>query len=231
MSAISGRAPESGGHDDFLIGPAHRGREDDRGVGRAKTAQQLQNLAELPRSRLRDRVVESHREIGHRGRAHPSEHGLPGFQIVRERDGAKVVAQRRAGPRRRRDHRRHSGDDRDFHIRRAFCLERLEQGCRHPEHARIARGYDGNGFAACRKPQGTMCSLEFLPVVAGVNGLAVAHGYPRQIGPVADQVPRLAQRVVRRRRAVTRVPRTQPHDVDAPAHDAALAVGTSTSEK
>ena len=141
------------------------------------------------------------------------------------------MAQRRAGPGRRRDHRGDAGNDRDFDIGSALRLDRLEQGCGHREHAGIARGHQRDRLAFRRQPQGVACAVELFPVVGRVGGLAAAQRDPREIRPVTHQMAGFAQRVFRGRRAVAIVARPQTDDMDAAAHDAVLAVGTRTREK
>ena len=68
---------------------------------------------------------------------------VPGLEIVRQRDGAEIMAERRADPRRDRQHRGDAGHDRDIELPPGgvAALDLLAHRGRHGEHAGIAAGH------------------------------------------------------------------------------------------
>ena len=109
--------------DERLVGAPDRAGEGDRRRRRLHGSQQVEGLRDAVRPRLRGRIVERDDEIALRRRAQAALDDRPGLQIVGERDGAEIMAERRAEPRRRRLHR---GDARrDLNVELAAIADRL----------------------------------------------------------------------------------------------------------
>ena len=98
MSAIPGRASAERPDRHRLVRPPHRPPEDHRRLRRQRLAQHLERPTELPRPRPAHRVVERDHEARPRRRAQPRLHQRPGLQVVRQRQRAEVVPERRAAP-------------------------------------------------------------------------------------------------------------------------------------
>ena len=118
------------------------------------------------------------------------------FEIVRQRDGAEIAAERRADLGRRGEHGRHAGLDANVERppRRIAGLDRFEHRRRHGEHAGIAARHDGD--LAARRPRAQARGARGrarrdCPRHAGTDPARVRHAI--EIGSVADEVGRLRQ--------------------------------------
>ncbi len=98
-------------HADTLVRPSDRAAEDDGRRCRQMAAQAFERAAELPRPRPRDRIVERDDEAGARRGIEPALDQLPRLEIVGERERAEIMAERRADPRRDREHGGDAGHD------------------------------------------------------------------------------------------------------------------------
>ena len=93
--------------------PSHRAAENHRRRARQMPRQQRERLAELPGPRAGDRVIERDDEAGRGRRVEAPLDQLPWLEIVGQRQRAEIVAERRAGAGRDREHggdARHDGD-------------------------------------------------------------------------------------------------------------------------
>ena len=131
--------------------------------------QQVERLDDAVRPRPRSGIVERDDEIAIGRGLQPALDDRPGLEIVRKRDGAEVVAERRAEPRRRRLHRRDAGRDCDIELEPArIVLDRLEHRRRHRENAGIAAGDDRDRAALRGERQGKPGAVQFEAIVADV---------------------------------------------------------------
>jgi hypothetical protein len=164
-------------------------------------AHRVERAIELPRPRTRDRVVERHHQIGLRRVPQARLDHLPRLQVVRERDRAEVVAERRAGLRGGRERRRHAGFDAQLDgrpLRVARFVERFEHGRGHREHAGVARRHDRDAPALGRQFERMARALHFLAIVGAVHALIHPErpGH-RHVGRVAEDVGGVRQRRAR----------------------------------
>ena len=153
MSACAGSALASGNDLDALVGPAGGAAEDHRRRAGQVPAQAFEGAAKLPGPRLADRIVERDDEAGAGRRVEPPFDQVPGLQIVRQRDGAEIMPERRADPGRDGQHGGDAGHD--GQVDRApfgrSGLDRLADRRRHGEDAGIAAG-DDRDLCALRRP-------------------------------------------------------------------------------
>ena len=150
------------------------------------------------RPRLRSRIVERHDEVALRCGAETAFDDGPLFEVVGERDGAKVMAERRAKPRRRRLHCGHPWLDSNVELQPSrIFLDGLEHCRRHGEHAWIAAGNDGNCAARCRKIQCEAGAVHFNSIVARVSALVGPQCETLHIRAVADNIARCLNRRAR----------------------------------
>ena len=184
------------------------------------------------RPRPRRRIIERDDEIAFGRGAQAPLDDRPRLEIVGKRDGAKIVAERRAEPGRRRLHRGHAGADCDVE-REPFriLLDRLEHRRRHGEDARIAARDDRDRTALRREPQREAGAVEFGAIVAGVSALVRPQGQAVEIGAVTDDVGRGPDRRARLRRHPFGGPGAEPDDRDPPAHGRRPLPGARMSEK
>ncbi len=149
MSAFSASASASRNTSMRSSGPAGGAAEDDRRGAGQDGGQAFEGAAELPGARLADRVVERDDEAGAGRRQQPQFDQIPRLQIVGQRDGAEIMAERRADAGGDREHGGDAGHDGDVDgapFGRAG-LDRLADGRRHGEDAGIAAGDDGDIMA------------------------------------------------------------------------------------
>src|SRR4028119_206196 len=85
-----------------------------RGIWGTMLQQHLPNLAELPVTALRTRVVQRDHEVSESGGSHPVLYDLPRGEEIRETHRAVIVPERRAEQRRGRLRRRNAGND--YHV-------------------------------------------------------------------------------------------------------------------
>ena len=133
--------------------------------------------------------------------AQPRLDRLPGLQVVRQRERAEVVPERRPAARRDRQHRRHPRHHRDLEPPPGLRprLDRLADRRRHREDPGIAARHQRHPPPAGRERQRRPRPAELLAVVGGMRRLRRPERQPREIGPVAEDV--------RRRRHRRRAPR------------------------
>ena len=106
------------------------------------------------------RVVEREDEVGRAGRIEAPLDDLPRLELVRQRDHAEVVAQRRADPGRGGLHRREARHDPHLDVRqRDIAVDDLQHGGGHREDARVARRHDRHARAAGRQLEGVAGAL------------------------------------------------------------------------
>ena len=180
--------------------PSHRATENHRRRARQMPRQQRERLAELPGPRAGDRVIEGDDEAGRGRRVEAPLDQLPRLQIVGQRQRAEIVAERRAGAGRDREHggdARHDGDvERAPGLRPA--LHRLQHRGRHGEHAGVAARDDGDvgaiggmaqrGFERARLPRD--CRTRAAPgSAAPARGRDKAHNRKARRRPPARRAP------------------------------------------
>jgi hypothetical protein len=199
----------------------------------ADPGRDLERSPELPGPGRRDRVVERNDEIRPQHSLEPGGHHRPGFQVVRERQGAEVAPERRPQPRRGSQH---GGDprlDRNREVAPAglAVLHRLEYGRRHGEDAGVAAGDDRHPTAPGRELQSVAGAVDLDPVVAGMPDEAWTLGHAGDIGKVADQILRHVQGAAGGFGEQARVARAEADDRDASAQGRRPSPGSSTIEK
>ncbi len=182
-------------------GAADVAAEHDDRLRRAMPAHDVERAIELHGPRARHRVVEREREIGGRRVIDAFFDDRPRLQVVRQRDQAEIVAERRAGFGRRRERGRHAGHDVELDGRPARvvgAVERLEHGGRHREHAGVARGHDRDAPAPRGELERVARALQLLAVVGYVQLLIGAQRARHvHVGRVADDVGRVGERRAR----------------------------------
>ncbi|KGW79234.1 hypothetical protein Y046_3854 [Burkholderia pseudomallei MSHR2990] len=182
-------------------GAADVAAEHDDRLRRAMPAHDVERAIELHGPRARHRVVECEREIGGRRVIDAFFDDRPRLQVVRQRDQAEIVAERRAGFGRRRERGRHAGHDVELDGRPARvvgAVERLEHGGRHREHAGVARGHDRDAPAPRGELERVARALQLLAVVGYVQLLIGAQRARHvHVGRVADDVGRVGERRAR----------------------------------
>ncbi|OWK21576.1 hypothetical protein AJ88_17500 [Mesorhizobium amorphae CCBAU 01583] len=133
---------------DALVGPAGGASEDDRRRAGQDGGEAFEGAAELPWARLADRVVERDDEAGAGSGQQTQFDQLPWLQIVGQRDGTEIMAERRADTGGNREHGGDAGHDGDVDsapFGRAG-LDRLADSRRHGEDTGIAAGNDGDSW-------------------------------------------------------------------------------------
>ena len=126
-----------------------------------------ERLAELPGPGAGDRVIEGDDEAGRGRRVEAPLDQLPRLQIVGQRQRAEIVAERRAGAGRDREHggdARHDGDVERAPGMRA-ALHRLQHRGGHGEHAGVAARDDGDVGAIGGMAQRSLSARAFLAIV------------------------------------------------------------------
>ncbi len=182
--------------------------------------------------RLRRGIVERDDEVAFGRRPEAPLDDRPWLQVVGKRDGAEIVAERRAEPRRRRLHRRDAGDDRDVERPPSrLLLDRLEHSRGHGEHARIAAGDDGDRAPLGGERQRKPGARELGAIVARVRALAGLEREPFDVRPVADDVGRGRDRGAGFGRHPLGRAGAEPDDGEAPAHGRRPRPGTRIIEK
>ena len=187
MSACAGSASPSGTTSIRSSGrPAARPKMTGVVAGRI-FAQTLEGAAELPGPRLADRIVERDDEAGRRRRVEPLLDQLPRLQIVRQRDGAEIMPERRADAGCDRQHRGDARHDRQVERApfRRSGLDRLADRRRHGEDAGIAARDHRDPLALGRLLQRRLRARNLLAVVGGDLHLVRPQLQPVDIGPVA----------------------------------------------
>ena len=193
MSAADGSAASSEQTSTLSSGRPIGAAENHRRRCRKMPPQPLERLAELPGPRPRDRIVERDDETRARGGVEPALDQFPGLEIVGQRDGAEVMAERRADARGDREHRGDARHDRD--IERSpdsvAALDLLAHRRRHREHAGIAardqrdmRALRGMAQAPRQRAPSPRGCRRRCRVWSGARGNAI------EIGPVADRAHR-----------------------------------------
>ena len=198
-------------------------------------AQHLDGPRELLAPRPRRGVVEHEHEVGRAGRVEAPLDDLPRLELVRQRDDAEVVAQRRADPGRGRLHRREARHDPHLDVgQRDIAVDDLQHGGGHREDARVARRDDRHARAAGRQLERVARALGLDAVVGRVAALPASLGHAREVGLVADQLLGGRQLGVRLRRQPVRARGPEPDDAHAPGAGrcarAGTKLGTSTSD-
>ena len=204
------------------------------GVDAAETAfEQRQGLGELPRPRPRDGIIEREREACARSGIEAPLDQLPWLEIVRERQRAEIVAERRAGPRRDREHggdARNDGDiERPPNVRTA--LDRFAHRSGHGEHAGVSARDDCRVSARSRMAERRLGARALLAIVRSMPPLTGAHRNAVEIGAVAEERVGGGERLVCLARKVALVPRAKPDDCEPPAQRRPSQPGTSTMAK
>lgn len=148
------------------------------------------------------------------------------------------MAERRAEPRRRRLHGGNSGQN--FDIQFAPCriaiVDRFQHRRRHCENARIAARHDSHVASARGETQRVFRARDLDAIVARKARLAGRDGNTRDIGRIADDILRGAQRLLRFRSEKARIARTEADDEELSApfrfrHGRRPVAGTSTIAK
>ena len=154
------------------------------------STQDIEGFAELVRAGLADGIVEGHHEAGG-GRGHEALFDdAPGLQVVRQRNGAEVMAERRARLGRDREHGGHARHDRDFDVApmgRAV-VDRFAHRCGHGEDAGITAGHDADVVSAGCHFQRCLGAGQFLAVVGGMAALVRPQVQPVDIREIAEEV-------------------------------------------
>ena len=188
---------------------------------------------ELRRPRLRHRVVERDDEAGLRRRGKPPLDQCPRLEVVGERDGAEIVAERRADPRRDGEHGGDAGNDGE--IDGAPCgvpgVDRLADRRRHGEDAGIAARDQRDARAGGRMVEGGSGAAELLAVVGGVAALAGSLRHAVEIGSVAVDGVGLVESGLCLAGEEAVIAGTETDDREPPAHDGRSRAGTSTTAK
>ena len=178
--------------------PSHRAAENHRRRARQMPRQQRERLAELPGPRARDRVIEGDDEARRGRRVEAPLDQLPRLEIVGQRQRAEIVAERRAGAGRDREHggdARHDGDvERAPGMRPA--LHRLQHRGGHGEHAGVAARDDGDVGALGGMAQRGLSARAFLAIVGRMPRLVRPHRHAIEIRRIA--VKRVGGRQARR---------------------------------
>ena len=151
-------------------------------------------VAELPRPRPRHRIVERDDEAGAGRGIEPPLDQVPGLEIVGQRQRAEIVAERRADPRRDREHGGNAGNEND--IERAPASGPVSISSQTAAAMANTPGSPPETTATLRALRGVTQrgggARAFLAVVGGMAALAGARRHAVEIGPVA--VERLARR-------------------------------------
>ena len=202
MSACAASASVKRRDVDLLIGPADRAAEHDRRRRRQMAAQPLDGGAELPRPRPRHRIVERDDEARARRGVEPPLDQVPGLEIVGQRQRAEIVAERRADPRRDREHRGDAGHDRDVERAPSFPV-RIRSLRRPPPPWRTRRDRRRKRrrrcAPCCRMTQRRGGAGALLAIVGRVAGLVRA-------APARDRDRARSRRARVRQRAPRRPP-------------------------
>ena len=188
--------------------------------------------ADPVRPRPRGGIVERDDEIrlDRRDEA-PLDHA-PGLEVVGQRHGAEIMAERRADPGGGGEHGGDAGrhDDVEGPPGRRAGLDRLEDRRRHGEDARIAARHHRHTGAAFGKRERMAGAVDLDAVVGGVAAGA-ARADARDIGRVADDVRRLGEQGARLRGEPALRPRPEPDHHQPAAHRQRPRPGTSTMAK
>ena len=229
--AVPGRIERH--HSDTLVRPSDCAPEDDRRRSRQMPAQAFERVAELPRPRPRHRIIKRDDETRARRRIEPSFDQLPRLEIVRERQCAKIMAERRADPRCDREH---GGDSRhDGQVELAPALRSGFDGFadrgRHGEDAGIAAGDDGHARAlrgVTERGGGARLLLSVLGRVALLPG-ALRHAV--EIWRIAVKRLRGTKRILGLGGQVARVAGSEADDGEVSVHGRSSQPGTNTTAK
>src|SRR5208282_5243410 len=172
-------------------------------------------------------------EAGARCRVEPPRDQFPRLESVGERERAKIVAERRANPRRDGEHRGDPGHDGDIERTPAFRtgFDLFADRGRHSEDAGVAAGDDGNARALRRVNERGGGAGTFLAIVGRVAALARAYRHAIEIGTIAVKRLRDSQHLDRLRREIAGVARSQSDDCEMPAHGRSSQPGTNTTAK
>ena len=200
-------------------------------------AQGFQRAAELPGTGLADGVVERDDEACLRDGDKPALDQIPRLEIVRQIDGAEIVAERCADA---GCHGQHGGDawnDRQLDV--APCpragLDGLADGGCHSKDAGVAPRDNSNVVTACRHIEGGVGARDLLAVVGGDAGLVRAQLKPVEIGLVAEEMAGFRDRAAGFRRDLVRIAGAEADDDEAAAQLSAPGLpaqpGTSTIAK
>ena len=235
MSAFSGSASDSGNTSMRSSGrPAARPKMTGVVPGRI-AAQAFEGAAKLPGPRLADRIVERDDETGAGRRLQPPLDQVPRLQIVRQRDGAEIMAERRADAGSDGEHGGDAGHDRRGRCR-AIPPGRPRSPRRRPPPWRRRRDRRPRRRRPWRlRPPCSSAALardKLLAIVGGDAGLVGAQVKPVEIGPVAEEEfaprppPRLASGVI-----WSALPGPSPMTKSLSAHGRPAQPATSTIEK
>ncbi len=135
---------------DALARSSEIARKGDGGGGGPRRQQDLARRDELRVAALRARIIERDDEIALCGSAQPALDHRPGRQQVGERDGAEIMAERRADARSGGLQRREAGDhgERDAApVGPVLAVDPLEDQAREAVDPGIARGDEGDAAA------------------------------------------------------------------------------------
>ena len=190
MSARDGSAAPSVVVIDLGIGRSRGAHEQHRRLGGLERAQEIERLAELGRPRLGGGIVEGDHEVALGGGLQAALDRAPGLEIVRQRDGAEVAAQRRADLGRSGQHGGDAGLDPDVELSplRIAILDRLEHRRRHGEHAGITARDDDDLAARGGERQSVPRAVELDAIVGGMAALAGTLRHAVEIGTVAHEI-------------------------------------------
>ena len=179
-------------HPHRLLRPVDVAPDDHRGRLVAELQEDLPGRLDLPGAAPARGVVERDHHVGLGDRREPALDDVPALEPVRQADRREVVAQRRpdAG-----GDRVGGGDAGDHaHVDVGVVLGgHLEDGAGHGEHARVARGHDGDPTARARQVEGERGALGLDLVVRAVHALTRVRGHAGDVGGVADDVVRLGE--------------------------------------
>ena len=205
------------------------------GVAAGRTARSRPSaLVEVAGAGAGAGVVERDHEAGGGGGGEAGGHDIPRLEVVRQRDGAEIMAERGAEAGRGGEHGGDAGNDGDVEAAPdvGSVLDRLEHGTCHGEHTRIARRDHCDRAALLARGPGPAARG---PVPPGCprHGAAVRRGRARARGRRRSPRGRRPQPARRRRlgSAGRRHPDRGPTTHSRPLIARPCGRGTSTSAK
>ena len=225
---------------DLLVVAARRAAKDHRRVRRQDRGDAFESAAELPGTRLRDRIVERDHETRSGRRQQPKFDQVPGLEVVGKRDGAEIVPKRCADARGDGQHGRHAGNDLkiDAAPGRGTGFDSLADCRRHGEHTGVAAGNHGHDRPGGSGVQRLASPGEFFAIVGGHGLLMLAEVEPVKIWLVAVEQRRVGHCLQGLRRDLVLIARPEAYDENLAGHPTASTCpgrddqpGTRTIEK